>query len=370
MNATKDKALGSQVPVQTQVENAHKWLKLLGGIVTNVTIITSFFSVIIGAIVIITYLSNFAIPISPLGTFGASSFQIFVFFFIALLGSGVSIFLVPLYATYLAPHEIRDSLQELFTQRNIPPNTLRTRRVINFLKEYLIFYSPTLSLTWCMPIIVYLDKTEKIYPSVILFVILSSFSVSAWRLSKKLESRSKLESLWALLMFNWVTIMWVLFVEIIMLNSWQYIFGESIVPTWKAVIEVMFVSVLVTSCHVAMAWARASIRRLAIAVVVLLVTFAFYPGYAAIGAAALRAAQLGGGTRISYTVVDPRATTPEPTSGCLVLATTSHVLIGELDDNSCPSLMRFWGITASEAKPRPVREFSRSEIKISEVHDR
>src|SRR5262249_5824270 len=42
------------------------------------------------------------------------------------------------------------------------------------------------------------------------------------------------------------------------------------------------------------------------------------------------------------------------TSGCLVLATASYVLIGDLDDNSCPSLRRFWRfwrfweITASE----------------------
>jgi hypothetical protein len=90
-----------------------------------------------------------------------------------------------------------------------------------------------------------------------------------------------------------------------------------------------------------------------------------YPGYAEIGAEALREAQLGGGTRISYTVKGSQATTP-PTSGCLVLATTGDVLIGELDDNRCPPLRRF-AFTASEVKPRPVRVFSRREIKISVV---
>jgi hypothetical protein len=119
-----------------------------------------------------------------------------------------------------------------------------------------------------------------------------------------------------------------------------------------------------------MAWAKLSVRALAGFAVILLGGFVVYPGYAALGAAALRQAQLGGGTRISYSVVGPRATTPEPTSGCLVLATASYVLIGDLDDNSCPSLRRvwrFWGITASEAKLRPVRMFSRSEINITEV---
>src|SRR5262249_18259038 len=103
-----DRPLGSRVPVQTQVENVHKWLKPLGEIVTAASIITAFASVVIGAIIIRIYLSNFAIPISPLDTFSASSLQIFVFFFIALLGTSVFIFLVPFYAAYLVPPETRD----------------------------------------------------------------------------------------------------------------------------------------------------------------------------------------------------------------------------------------------------------------------
>jgi hypothetical protein len=47
----------------------------------------------------------------------------------------------------------------------------------------------------------------------------------------------------------------------------------------------------------------------------------------------------------------------------LVLATTSDVLIGELEDNRCPPLRRV-AVLASEVKPRPVLPFSRSEIKI------
>ena len=113
-----------------------------------------------------------------------------------------------------------------------------------------------------------------------------------------------------------------------------------------------------------MAWAKLSICALAGFAVILLAGFAAYPGYASIGAAALRAAWLGGGTRISYTMV-PGATTSESTRGCLVLATTSHVLIGELDDNICPSLRRF-SIGGSEVKPRPVHVFSRNEIEITE----
>ena len=114
-----------------------------------------------------------------------------------------------------------------------------------------------------------------------------------------------------------------------------------------------------------MAWAKLSICALAGFAVILLAGFAAYPGYASIGAAALREAWLGGGTRISYTVVGPPATIPEPTGGCLILATTSHVLIGELDDNICPSLRRF-SIGGSEVKPRPVHVFSRNEIEITE----
>ena len=72
--------------------------------------------------------------------------------------------------------------------------------------------------------------------------------------------------------------------------------------------------------------------------VIALVILWVYPGPAALVAGALREAQLGGGTRISYTVIGARATTPEPASGCLILATTSFVVIGEVDDNSCSQL--------------------------------
>jgi hypothetical protein len=371
----KDRSLGSQVPVQTQMEKAHRWLKLLGEMVAAAVGITTVASIIIGTIIIKIYLSYFAIAISPLDTFSASSLQIFVFFFILLLGSAVFLFLVPLCATYIVPPETRDSLPDLFGRRYLPPGTLQPQPALlltrgtfpnfNFWKEYAIFYLPTLGLILIMPIILYFQiPVEKIVP----WVTLSSFIISALLLSiYRLKRRPKSETFYALLLLNWMTMMWVLLLEIGMMRSWEYAVNKSIMPLWQAVIEVIVVSFLVVLCHMSMAWAKFSIRALAVSTVIVLGGFAVYPGYAAIGAAALREAQLGGGTRISYTVVGPRATTPEPTSGCLVLATASYVLIGNLDDNSCPSLRRFWGITASEAKLRPVRVFSRSEINISEV---
>jgi hypothetical protein len=268
------------------------------------------------------------------------------------------------------PAETRDSLQELFLKKDIPPNNLRRRRGIfrnyDFWKEYAIFYLPTLSLIWSIPIVIYSEMpVEKIFS----LVILASFALSTWRLSKKLKGLPKSESFLALLWLNLLTITWMLFLETGMLKAWQYTVNESIAPIWKAVAEIIGVSVLVTCCHVAMAaWARFSFHRLAGAAVIVFTGLVVYPGYSAVGAAALRAAQLGGGTRISYTVVGPRATTSEPATGCLVLATSSYVLISKLDDNICPSLIRF-SFTASDVKPRPVRMFSRSEINISEMPD-
>jgi len=216
-----------------------------------------------------------------------------------------------------------------------------------------------------IPIIIYFQiPVEKI----VLWVILSSFIVAALLLSiYKLKRRPKSETFCALWVLNWMTMLWILFVEFGMGRSWEYAVNKSIMPVWQAVIGAIAISLLAMSCHISMAWPKFSIRALALFAVILTVGFAVYPGYAALGAAALREAQLGGGTRISYTVMGPRATTPAPTSGCLVLATGSYVLIGDLDDNSCPSLRRFWGITSSEAKLRPVQQFSRSEINIGQV---
>jgi hypothetical protein len=366
--ATKDRPLGSQVPVQTQMENARRWLKPLREIVIDVSTITAFASAIIGTTIIRVYLSNFSIPISPLDTFSGVSLQIFAFLFITILGTAVFLFLVPFCAPYLVPPETRESLQELFGRRNIPPDTLRpalrlTRgALLNFCKEYTMFYLPTLFLIWSMPIVYYFEVRIRM----LLLVVVLSLIIAEVLLYNKLKGRPKSESLSALLWLNLMTIVWMLVVEVSMLKAWEYAVSKSIVPMWKAALEVIGVSLLVTLCHIAMAWPRVLIRQLVGAGGVLLVGFYVYPGYAAIGAAALRVAWLGGGTRISYTVVGPRATTSEPTSGCLVLATTSYVLIGELDDNICPSLRRF-SITGSEVKPRSVREFSRSEINISEV---
>jgi hypothetical protein len=374
---TKYRPLGSQDPLQTQLANAHEWLKPLREIVIDVSAITAFASAIIGFILIRIYLSNFSISISPLDAFGASSLQIFVFFFIAGLGSAVFVFLLPLCATYIVPPETRDSLPDLFGRRYIPPDPRQPRPAllltrghgtfpdfIKFLKEYAIFYLPTLGLISSMPFIIYFQiPIEKIVP----WVVLASFIISGLLLYiYKLKGRAKLETFYQLLWLNWATVMWMLLLEIGMMRSWAYALNESsIMPIWQATIEAFAVSLLVVLCHMSMAWAKFSIRALAGFAVILLGIFAVYPGYAAIGAAALQEAWLGGGTRISYTVVGPPATIPEPTGGCLILATTSHVLIGELDDNSCPSLRRFW-LKAPEVKPRPVRVFSRGEIKISE----
>ena len=113
----------SRVP-PTTFESLHDWLKLLGEMVTAIVIMTTFASVIIGYIVITFYLSNFSVVISPLDTFSLSSIQIFMVFFLAILISAVVLFLFPLWATYWAPPETRESLPNLFGSRDIAPDTL------------------------------------------------------------------------------------------------------------------------------------------------------------------------------------------------------------------------------------------------------
>ena len=368
--ATQDRPSESQVPLQTRLENARKWLKLLREIVIDVSAITAFASAIIGFILIRVYLSNFSISISPIDTFGASSLQIFVFFFVAGLGSAVFVFLLPFWATFIVPPETRDSLPDLFGRRYVPPDTVQPRRGhgtfpdIKFLKEYAIFYLPTLGfLILSSPLIVYFQiLSEKISP----WMVLLLFIISGLLLSRyKLKGRPKGGTVYSLLWLNGATLIWMGLLLLGMARSLEYAGINSIIPAWQAIIELSVVLFLAVLCHMFMAWAKLSISALAGFAVILLLVFAAYPGYAAIGAAALRAAWLGGGTRISYTTVGPGAATSEPTSGCLILATTSYVLVGELDDKSCPSLSRFW-FKAPEVKPRPVRVFSRGEIKISE----
>ena len=142
--------------MNARMENAHKWIKLVVDVITLII----FASVILGYVMIRTYLSNFRTFISPLDTFSASSLQIFGILFIVLLGSAVFFFLVPFCAPYIVSPETRESLQELFGRRNIPPHTLRPRtfhnslkEFYNFLKEYAMFYLPTLGVISVMPIL-------------------------------------------------------------------------------------------------------------------------------------------------------------------------------------------------------------------------
>src|ERR1700758_707597 len=72
-----------------KVAKVHRWLKRAGEIVTSVTIITTFVSVVGGAIILNVYLSNFAPIISPFDTFSVVSLQVFMVFFLSLLGSVV-----------------------------------------------------------------------------------------------------------------------------------------------------------------------------------------------------------------------------------------------------------------------------------------
>jgi len=201
---------------------------------------------------------------------------------------------------------------------------------------------------------------EKILFSAILSsVIISAFFLYIFRLKGRPDKFLVYQSVGYI---NGTAILWVLLLELGMFRAWEHGVTQTITPGEHAVIEASVVSFLAMVCHVSMAWTKLPIRGLVGLTILIGLVLYLYPGYAEIGAEALREAQLGGGTRISYTMKSAPPTTP-PTSGCLVLATTGDVLIGELEDNRCPPLGRF-AFTASEVKPRPVLPFSRSEIKI------
>jgi hypothetical protein len=373
---------GSQVPVQkpTTLENVHKWLKLMGEIVTAIVIVATFASVILGTIIIRIYLSHFIVVISPLDTFGASSLEIFMVFFITLLGSAGFLFLAPLLATYLVGRETRASLPNLFGRSYIPPDTQRFKNVavsqprppllltrgtfLQFLLEYTAFYFPTLCLIWIIPIDMYLEiPAQQILPWTILFsVIISAFSLYIFRLKGRPH---KFLVYYSVMQINWAAGLWVLLLEINMFRAWEHGVAQSVTPGEHVLIEASVVSFVAMLCHVFMAWPKLPIRGVVALTILIGLGFYLYPGYGEIGAEALREAQLGGGTPISYTVKGSPPTTP-PNSGCLVLATTSYVLIGEIHDNKCPRLTRF-AFNAPEVKPRPVRWISRNEINIREV---
>jgi hypothetical protein len=345
--------------LSTTLANVHRWLKHVCGILTAVGIIGA----IIGTVIIQAYLSSFSIYISPVDTLSTRSLESFMFVFSVRLLSVVGLFLLPFFTPYFVLRETRDSLPNLF---GMPVRGT----FFNFLKEYVPYYFSFLMLNlMVMPVAVYFEIP---IPKVSSWAMTLLFAISAlvlyiFRLKgRRLKFSTYLGLFIDLLWSNYKTIVAMLLLEIIILRVWQHGVAEVIGSKEKVTLEIIAVGLVGVFCHAFVAWLRLSTRAVAGFAVIALVILWVYPGPAALVAGALREAQLGGGTRISYTVISARATTPEPASGCLVLATTGYVVIGELDDNSC-SLPRRFAFTASDVKGRPVQVFSRSEVNITEV---
>ena len=347
--------------LSTALANVHRWLKHVCGIITAAGIIGA----IIATVIIQVYLSNFSIYISPVDTLSTRSLEIFMFVFSALLLSLVGVFLSPFFTPHFVLRETRDILPNLF---GMPVRGT----FFNFLKEYVLYYSWLLMLNLVvMPVAAYFEIP---IPKIISWFMMSLFAITAlvlyiFRLKgRRLKFSTYLGLVIDLLWSNYKTIVAMLLLQIIILRVWQHGVAEVIGSKEKVTLEIIAVGLVGIFCHAFIAWLRPRLSTRAVAgfAVIALGVLWVYPGPAVLVAVALREAQLGGGTRISYTVMGARATTPEPARGCLVLATTSYVVIGELDDNSC-SLPRRFAFNASDVKGRPVQVFSRSEVNISEV---
>jgi hypothetical protein len=201
----------------------------------------------------------------------------------------------------------------------------------------------------------------------LLLVVLIIFLAASLLYRFKLKTRTGVfDTFHSLLYLNWAAALWVSLVELSLFRLLEYAFTQRVFSMLVAIILVLIVGLLVIFLHSVMTWLKFSIRALTFFTVIAIITLTVYPGYATIGAVALREAGLGGGMRIAYRVKESSKDSPKyspPTCGCLVLATTSYVLIGERD--SCSSLSRVLFTASKEA--RRVQEFARSGIDITKV---
>jgi hypothetical protein len=383
MSMKKNRLLGSHVPAQkpTPFEDAYRGLKsvrrivvAIAGIVAAVHVIAQF----IGPLIIQIYLLNFTILISPAGTLSKSSLEIFVVFLLILLGGLVGLVASPMFTTSFVAPETRDALPNLFGLRFMAPDTPRPMLLLkritsfDFLKEYVMLHFPSLSLILIiMPVDAYFNMPiQKMCSWAMPVLFLASASLLyIFKLKRcRLKFSTYIDLIINLTLSNCMAMIWMSLLEILVFKAWQHGVGEIIGPKEKVVVELIAVAIVGIFCHALMVTLMSSIRALAGLAVLAVGVLCIYPGPAALAAAALREAQLGGGTRISYAVMGARATTPEPANGCLVLATPVYVAI-ELDNNSCSLPTRF-AFTGSDMKGRPVQVFSRSEVNIIELPSR
>lgn len=360
----------------TTLENVYRWLKLVGAMAAAVVAIITAISLTIGTVIIQIYLSNFSIPITPLPDLSQQSLQIFILVFIWFLASAVGALLLPFLNPYSVLPETLDSLPSLFGVR-YSPDTRRLVRLsergtfFDFLKQYVPYYFSFLILNLIVaPVYAYFEIP---IPIILSWSMASSFVISIiflyiFRLKgRRLKVSTYVGLLIDLLWSNYKTIVGMLLFEIVISKIWQNGVSDLTGSKEKVALEMIVAGLVVIFCHAFIARLRPPSPRHAVAglAVIALVVLYVYPGPIAIVAGALREAQLGGGTRISYTVIGTGTTTPQ--LGCLVLATTGHLAIGELDDNGCSLPSRF-AFSASEVKKLPVHVFSRSEVNISEAH--
>jgi hypothetical protein len=345
----------------TALENVSRWLKHVPIIVTAVGVITAIIGV---GIIQLLYLSIFSIAISPVDTLSIRNLAMFMFALSALLISFVAIFIWPFFTPYFVLRETRGILPNLYGKPE-------RGKFFNFLKEYVPYYLVSFVLSLIvMPVTCYFETPM---PKIICYSMIPSFSISGLVLYIFRLKGLQLK-FWAhfgifneLLWTNIITIVAILLLQIIIWRVWQHGVAEIIGSKEKVTLEIIAMGLVGVFCHAFMAWRRPRLSTHAVAglAVIALVVLWVYPGLATPVAVALREAQLGGGTPVSY-VISGRATTPEPASGCLVLATTNQYVIGELEDNSCPLPRRF-AFTTSGVKRRPAQVFSRSEVKITQV---
>jgi hypothetical protein len=224
-----------------------------------------------------------------------------------------------------------------------------------------MFYFPVIAVFLSVSILVYFDVPVQSQVEVYSWVFPLALVVSAALLCifKLKGLLGKFQTYLWLAYLNFFTALWLMLLALAVTRAWDHNVTLGIMSPKPTIVELIAVPSVCVLFHACLAGIRFAIRAFLVTGFIVAYVLYIYPGYAEIGASALREAQLGGGLPVTYTVSEGRTTTQEPESGCLVLATSSYVYISRLDHDKCLPLTRFV-FTASENKARSVRVFARA----------
>ena len=321
-----------QKPAPNVKKSLYQILEVVASWLTHITKICVVASILLSSIFVNFYLKQFDLPFVPVDDVLPIIVYIFAITFAYFYMIIALYALIPITVKYITPKSVFKVLPNLFIQKR-DQSLLRTVRP--FLREYVLFYLPFLSMLFLFFPSIMLDSTSTEFRFVSLTILAASTLVGLFVLWRRCQSNTmsaseKIDVLAYFPAINLLSIVWAVFLTIVLTNAIK----NFVDPSVKSLVDISFgvLIIFVTIfIHVMLSTAdyvtgERIILSLSVCGGFLLW---FWLGFGYIGGFILRNAGFGGGTQISYKVEGGAAL-----KGCLVWVSSNYLVVMDRSKDS------------------------------------